>query len=482
MRAALWQCVTSITSISRVCARVADWFRSEETEHARFARPLRVVEEAEFTAADKAAHCRSLVKASQRQPSELTPRIHDVDQDPRAPGPRVNEVARRENAFNVVPAPCRLVWQGPKVPQLDRDLYLTTSARENSTPASRAHAPACRLPRIFQRERDLADLRYLRARYYNPATGTFNRLDPFFGNLRDPLSLHRYLYTHGDPVNGLDPTGMLTMASTLSAIKISIVVGAIGGATYGYILNGWQGALTYGAAGAVAAPIGTVAILWGGWALSIFLPISEATGIFLVGSLAAEISAKHALYAWANAQTEQEKRAAAFALTLTGIGWAVGATAYIRSQYVSHQQMRQQGMYSELPEMYMQARNNIDMRPCPSTATNAAGHPRDAIWYFRELYHRYPEMFSTDNVNRIYGRYVAPGTTLPPGARINPRVPVVDETWVQYNRTHRSWMGASLEHHHIDQGPIATAIPEPVHDAWSAALGRNRCSGDCFRY
>ncbi len=30
---------------------------------------------------------------------------------------------------------------------------------------------------------------YLRARYYDPNTGRFNRLDPFFGNLDDPLNL-----------------------------------------------------------------------------------------------------------------------------------------------------------------------------------------------------------------------------------------------------------------------------------------------------
>jgi RHS repeat-associated protein len=48
---------------------------------------------------------------------------------------------------------------------------------------------------------------YLRARYYDPATGRFNRLDPFFGNLNDPQSLHKYLYTHADPVNGIDPSG-----------------------------------------------------------------------------------------------------------------------------------------------------------------------------------------------------------------------------------------------------------------------------------
>ncbi|MDR0704760.1 MAG: hypothetical protein LBF88_07195, partial [Planctomycetaceae bacterium] len=45
---------------------------------------------------------------------------------------------------------------------------------------------------------------YLRARYYDPVTGRFNRLDPFFGNLNDPQSLHKYLYTHADPVNGID--------------------------------------------------------------------------------------------------------------------------------------------------------------------------------------------------------------------------------------------------------------------------------------
>jgi RHS repeat-associated protein len=48
---------------------------------------------------------------------------------------------------------------------------------------------------------------YLRARYYDPATGRFNRLDPFFGNVDDPQSLHKYTYAHNDPINGTDPSG-----------------------------------------------------------------------------------------------------------------------------------------------------------------------------------------------------------------------------------------------------------------------------------
>jgi RHS repeat-associated protein len=48
---------------------------------------------------------------------------------------------------------------------------------------------------------------YLRARFYDPATGRFNRLDPFSGDMRNPQSLHKYLYVHGDPIQGVDPTG-----------------------------------------------------------------------------------------------------------------------------------------------------------------------------------------------------------------------------------------------------------------------------------
>jgi RHS repeat-associated protein len=57
-------------------------------------------------------------------------------------------------------------------------------------------------------------LYYLRARYYNPATGRFMSRDPYDPNLRnpdgtpiDPRELHKYLYTGGDPVNWIDPKG-----------------------------------------------------------------------------------------------------------------------------------------------------------------------------------------------------------------------------------------------------------------------------------
>ncbi len=70
----------------------------------------------------------------------------------------------------------------------------------------------------------LTGLQYLRAKYYNPATGTFNRLDPFAGNFSEPQSLHKYLYTHADPVNGVDPTGNMTLKGLTAAFNTRMVL------------------------------------------------------------------------------------------------------------------------------------------------------------------------------------------------------------------------------------------------------------------
>jgi RHS repeat-associated protein len=55
----------------------------------------------------------------------------------------------------------------------------------------------------------------LRARYYNPANGRFNQRDAFAGDNFDPQSIHKYTYSYGDPVNGSDPTGQMTVGDML---------------------------------------------------------------------------------------------------------------------------------------------------------------------------------------------------------------------------------------------------------------------------
>ena len=65
---------------------------------------------------------------------------------------------------------------------------------------------------------DQTGMQYLRARYYDPSTGRFNRLDPFAGNNNDPQSLHKYTYAHNNPVMGSDPTGLFTLTEVQTSI------------------------------------------------------------------------------------------------------------------------------------------------------------------------------------------------------------------------------------------------------------------------
>jgi RHS repeat-associated protein len=64
---------------------------------------------------------------------------------------------------------------------------------------------------LYRGEQYDADLNlyYLRARYYNPITGRFSSRDPYAGEVLNPLTLHKYLYSGSDPVDLSDPSGML---------------------------------------------------------------------------------------------------------------------------------------------------------------------------------------------------------------------------------------------------------------------------------
>ena len=48
---------------------------------------------------------------------------------------------------------------------------------------------------------------YMRARYYDPNTGTFISKDPINGNLESPLSQNGYNYANGNPTTYSDPSG-----------------------------------------------------------------------------------------------------------------------------------------------------------------------------------------------------------------------------------------------------------------------------------
>jgi RHS repeat-associated protein len=70
-------------------------------------------------------------------------------------------------------------------------------------------------------------LYYLRARYYNPATGRFMGRDPEDGIPTDPASVHKYLYAKGDSVNLIDPMGRLSIGQWIvltAAVTAAITI------------------------------------------------------------------------------------------------------------------------------------------------------------------------------------------------------------------------------------------------------------------
>ena len=69
---------------------------------------------------------------------------------------------------------------------------------------------------------------YLRARWYDSLSGRFNRMDPFAGSPQDPQSLHKYLYAHCNPINGIDPSGKFTVTEMMVTLGIlSLIVGIL---------------------------------------------------------------------------------------------------------------------------------------------------------------------------------------------------------------------------------------------------------------
>ena len=97
---------------------------------------------------------------------------------------------------------------------------------------------------------------YLRQRFYDPSSGRFTRRDTWQGDLANPISLHKYLYVHADPVNGVDPTGLYTLKKL---VLTQILRGALAGSGYGAVYGGVTGGILGGWRGAVEGVIGGAA-------------------------------------------------------------------------------------------------------------------------------------------------------------------------------------------------------------------------------
>ena len=65
------------------------------------------------------------------------------------------------------------------------------------------------------------EMYFLRARYMDTSKGRFHNMDTFEGRSQDPITLHKYLYANANPVNGIDPSGNVTLVSLLMGSSVS---------------------------------------------------------------------------------------------------------------------------------------------------------------------------------------------------------------------------------------------------------------------
>ena len=65
---------------------------------------------------------------------------------------------------------------------------------------------------------------YLRARYYDPASGRFTGVDPFVGTYGDPQQIMRYGYAGSNPISYSDPTGQFAGVTVGFGLSLSLHV------------------------------------------------------------------------------------------------------------------------------------------------------------------------------------------------------------------------------------------------------------------
>jgi len=108
---------------------------------------------------------------------------------------------------------------GTVTDEYEYDAYGNSFTKSGTTPNNYLY-------RGEQYDSDLG-LYYLRARYYNPATGRFLSRDPEDGIENDPVTLHKYLYSSGDPVNRVDPSGQASEAEKIFVDFTNAVAAAV---------------------------------------------------------------------------------------------------------------------------------------------------------------------------------------------------------------------------------------------------------------
>jgi RHS repeat-associated protein len=95
-------------------------------------------------------------------------------------------------------------------------------------------APATNYLYTGQQYDPTTELYSLRARYYDPSVGRFMSRDTWAYDYQNPVELNRYVYTHNNPVNYIDPSGNQDALMTYGALVLFVGVAALAVFTHCY--------------------------------------------------------------------------------------------------------------------------------------------------------------------------------------------------------------------------------------------------------
>ncbi|MDP9174575.1 MAG: hypothetical protein M3O30_12010, partial [Planctomycetota bacterium] len=179
---------------------------------------------------------------------------------------------------------------------------------------------------------------YQLARYRNGFW--FTQMDSYGGDSADPQSLHKYLYVGANSVNNWDPSGH----DLVETLIVATLIGGIGGGIVGGIAGGVRGAVYGALSGAVLAPAFTAGVVGGGIATSATLlyfglVFSPQVASFVIGTALTAYSTYRIGHHFDEIDLNDPNASRQIAagdteLAFTMIGWAVGAAALGRSQYL----------------------------------------------------------------------------------------------------------------------------------------------------
>ncbi len=162
------------------------------------------------------------------------------------------------------------------------------------------------------------------ARYLNPNTGRFQTMDTYEGNQSDPLSLHKYVYTHCNPVNGIDPSGNGNMS--YSDVGTAMLGGALLAGMFSCVAD-----LAHRRATTVSSL--AQAMSWG----AVLGPYAVEVPYFAggLGILGLNVGARTAYEVFTDKESTPVQRTAALAMVVTSIYGIHYGQLYAKNQQIA---------------------------------------------------------------------------------------------------------------------------------------------------